>query len=114
MISRTWHGLVPLNKKEAFNKYLNETGVNEAVSIPGNLGAYVHVEEQDQYAHFFLCTVWSSWEDIVKFAGKSPDIAVTYPEDSKYGLISDPIVIHQEVAADTNPFTCSININSPT
>ncbi len=114
MISRTWHGLVPLNKKDAFYKYLNETGVKEAVSIPGNLGAYVHVEDQGQYAHFFLCTVWSSWEDIVKFAGNRPTIAVTYPEDRYYELVSDPIVIHQEVTTDKDPFTCSNNINSQT
>lgn len=104
MISRTWHGMVPIDKKEAFAFYLNETGVKESVAIKGNLGAYVHVAEQEEYAHFFLCTVWSSWEDIILFAGKKPEIAVTYPEDSFYGLVSDPIVIHQEIKTAENPF----------
>ncbi len=104
MISRTWHGLVPLEKKAEFEVYLSETGVKEATLIKGNHGAYVHIEEQEGYAHFFLCTVWDSWEDVVEFAGEKPSIAVTYPEDSKYGLISDPIVIHQQVNTDKNPF----------
>ena len=43
MISRTWHGLVPISKKDAFNEYLYETGV----------------------------TIWSEWDDIKKFAGDS-------------------------------------------
>ncbi len=104
MIARTWHGLVPIAKKDKFSKYLNETGVKEATAIKGNQGAYVHIVEQDQYAHFFLCTIWSSWDDIIKFAGESPNIAVTYPEDSLYELTSDPIVIHLEVTTNKNPF----------
>lgn len=104
MISRTWHGIVPLNMKEKFEIYLNETGVREALAINGNLGAYVKVIDQFEYAHFFLCTIWTSWMDIVQFAGSQPEIAVTYPEDEVYGLISDPIVIHQAVSTAENPF----------
>jgi hypothetical protein len=105
MITRTWHGIVPIEKRNAFNEYLNETGVKESLIINGNLAAYVHIVEQNEYAHFFLCTVWSSWKDILLFAGSEPNIAVTYPEDNAYGLISDPIVIHQEVSTIQNPFT---------
>ncbi|KOS63582.1 hypothetical protein FJQ98_08760 [Lysinibacillus agricola] len=104
MISRTWHGMVPLEKKIDFEAYLHKTGIEESTSLDGNLGAYVKIIEQDHYAHFFLCTVWSSWEAIHLFAGSEPTIAVTYPEDAKYGLISDPIVIHQEVITSDNPF----------
>ncbi len=104
MISRTWHGLVPKDKADGFAAYLNETGVYDARRIPGNAAAYVHRVDQGAYAHFFLCTVWASMEAIKAFAGLSPDIAVTYPEDAAFGLVSDPIVIHQEVAAPSNPF----------
>lgn len=41
---------------------------------------------------------------MIAFAGDNPIIAVTYPEDDKYGLISDPIVIIQEVTDGENPF----------
>lgn len=104
MITRTWHGIVPLSQKNNFALYLQNTGVNDTTSIQGNLGAFVKVVEQKEYAHFFLCTIWDSMEDIMKYAGSDPAIAVTYPDDDFYGLISDPIVIHQKVTGAENPF----------
>lgn len=97
MIVRTWHGAVPLEKAAAFRDYLEQTGVTETKATPGNLGAYVYHETQDQYEHFFLVTYWESYAAVRRFAGQSPHIAVTYPEDSVYSLISDPIVLHHEV-----------------
>ena len=104
MISRTWHGIVSINMKDEFEKYENETGVKETLATKGNLGAYLKIIDQGQYAHFFLCTKWDSMESMIAFAGDNPSIAVTYPEDDKYGLISDPIVIIQEVTDGENPF----------
>jgi len=43
-------------------------------------------------------------DSMLAYAGSDPTIAVTYPEDNTYGLISDPIVIIQEVSDDKNPF----------
>ncbi|WP_339288072.1 hypothetical protein [Paenibacillus sp. FSL E2-0201] len=48
--------------------------------------------------------VWSSWEAVHLFAGSRPIIAVTYPEDDKYGSISHLIVINEEVHFSANPF----------
>jgi heme-degrading monooxygenase HmoA len=104
MISRTWHGAVPIENKEAFLAYEYETGIKDTTSIPGNWGAFLKVVEQDEYAHFFLCTIWEDMESVINFAGSSPKIAVTYPRDRELGLISDPIVILQEVATAKNPF----------
>lgn len=104
MISRTWHGIVPIHMKEAFEKYEYETGVKDALGIRGNQGAYLKIHEQGEYTHFFLCTKWDSMECVIAYAGNSPTIAITYPEDEKYGLISDPIVIMQEVSDSKNPF----------
>lgn len=109
MMSRTWHGAVPEEHEAGFEEYLNLTGVKEAKEIRGNLGVYVEKVLQDGYCHFFLCTIWSSWEDILLYAGEKPHIAITYPNDRQYGLISDPIVAHQEVSSAQNPFVpCGI------
>lgn len=43
-------------------------------------------------------------ERMIAYAGNNPTKALTYPEDEKYGLISDPIVIIQEVTDPNNPF----------
>ena len=105
MISRTWHGAVPIEMKAAFLKYEYETGVKDTKAIKGNRGAYLKVVEQGDYAHFFLCTKWDTMESVKAYAGDNPTIAVTYPEDDQYGLISDPIVLLQEVPDAQNPFT---------
>ena len=99
MILRSWHGAVPLQHGDAFEQYLQTTGVSEASALDGNLGAFVKRIEQDDHVHFFLLTYWNGWDAIHAFAGAEPHIAVTYPQDRKYGLISDPIVLHQEVAS---------------
>jgi len=107
IISRTWHGLVPKNKRDGFQAYLNQTGIKEAIEIDGNRGAYTQIVDQNEYSHFFLCTIWNSWDDIVIYAGNNPHTAITYPEDEEFELISDPIVIHQKVCSCENPFICS-------
>lgn len=104
MISRTWHGIVPIENKNGFEKYEYETGVKDTIALKGNRGAYLKIVEQGEYAHFFLCTKWDSMENMITYSGKHPAVAVTYPEDDKYGLISDPVVVIQEVLDDCNPF----------
>jgi heme-degrading monooxygenase HmoA len=99
MIVRTWHGIVPLAKADGFQKYINQTGVAEAVALPGNLGVYLYTQTQNGYEHFFMVSYWESYEAIKAFAGTDYHIAVTYPEDGRYELISDPIVLHHEVTA---------------
>jgi len=104
VIVRSWHGLVPLQHAEAFAAYLQRTGVSEATALAGNRGAQVTRRSQGAYEHFFLQTYWDNLEAVRAFAGDDYQIAVTYPEDDAYGLISDPIVLHHEVAAvPTNP-----------
>ncbi len=104
MISRTWHGIVPIKYKNEFEKYEYATGVKDALATEGNRGAYLKVVAHGDYAHFFLCTIWDDMSSVTAYAGDNAIIAVTYPEDEKYGLISDPIVIMQEIYNNKNPF----------
>jgi hypothetical protein len=97
MIVRTWHGIVPLDKADGFRVHLLNTGVSEAKALPGNEGAYIYSHPQGEFEHFFMVSYWDNIDSISLFAGSNPNIAVTYPEDSKFCLISDPIVLHHEV-----------------
>lgn len=97
MIVRSWHGIVPIEKTEGFRDYILITGVAEAKATSGNIGAYIYSQPQGRFEHFFMVSYWESIESIRAFAGSDIHIAVTYPEDDKYGLISDPIVLHHEV-----------------
>lgn len=98
MIARSWHGAVPIKKAEAFRHHLLKTGVSEAKATPGNLGAYIYSRPQDDLEHFFMVSYWDNIESIKAFAGLDPHIAVTYPGDEQYGLISDPIVVHHMIS----------------
>ena len=89
MIVRTWHGCVPLQHAEGFARHLERTGVEHAQSIAGNRGALVRQENQGEWAHFFLAT----------FAGEDYHVAVTYPDDDAFELLSDPYVFQHEVEA---------------
>ncbi|VEA65584.1 Uncharacterised protein [Serratia plymuthica] len=97
MIVRTWHGCVPLRHQQGFTDHLTVTGLQHAEATAGNLGAFVRQEVQGQYAHFFLATYWESLAAIKRFAGEDYQVAVTYPDDEAFALISDPYVFHHRV-----------------
>ncbi|KAA8999989.1 hypothetical protein FJU30_11920 [Affinibrenneria salicis] len=98
MIVRTWHGCVPLEHAQGFARHLQRTGVEHARGIPGNRAALVRQELQGEYAHFFLATYWQDLQSVRQFAGEDYHIAVTYPDDEKFALISDPYVFQHEVS----------------
>lgn len=97
MIVRTWHGCVPVEHADGFAAHLQLTGVKHSQGIEGNLGAFVKRETQQDWEHFFLATYWTDIEAVKAFAGDNYHIAVTYPEDEKFCLLSDPYVFQHEV-----------------
>lgn len=98
MIIRTWHGCVPLAQAENFAAHLEVTGVKHARATPGNRGASVKRVTQGEWAHFFLATWWQDIEAVKAFAGSDYHVAVTYPDDEQFGLLSDPYVFQHQVA----------------
>jgi heme-degrading monooxygenase HmoA len=99
MIVRTWHGCVPLKHAENFAKHLDKTGVEHSRSVEGNKGAFVRRETQDGWEHFFLATYWQDLSSVKAFAGENYQVAVTYPDDEAFELLSDPYVFQHEVEA---------------
>lgn len=97
MIVRTWHGCVPTEFADGFAAHLQITGVKHAQGIKGNLGAFVKQETQGEWEHFFLATYWTDLHSVKAFAGEDYHTAVTYPEDDKFFLVSDPYVFQHEV-----------------
>lgn len=97
MIVRTWHGCVPLKHAEGFAKHLEKTGVEHSRSVPGNMSAFVRRETQYDWEHFFLATYWQDLEAVKAFAGENYHVAVTYPDDKVFELLSDPYVFQHQV-----------------
>lgn len=97
MIARTWHGVVPIEKANAYNEYLHETGVPGIRSTPGNHGCYVLRRADGDRAHFLMISLWDSYDTIKAFAGEDIDRAHYYPEDADFLIELEPKVKHYEV-----------------
>lgn len=97
MIVRTWHGCVPVSHATGFAAHLDVTGIQHSQSIPANLGAVVKRVTQGDWEHFFLATYWQDMKAVKAFAGEDYHVAVTYPDDEHFDLLSDPYVFQHEV-----------------
>ena len=95
MILRSWHGSTPAASGKDFERHFRREVLPELQTRSGNLGAFFRRERQGAHDHFFLLTYWDGWASIRAFAGEAPHVAVTYPDDHRFGLISDPVVLHQ-------------------
>jgi len=98
MIARTWHGAVPDAKADAYETYLQLTGIPDYETTPGNRGVFILRRSDGGVTNFLLITLWDSYEAIRAFAGDDPERARYYPEDTDYLLELEPSVIHYEVA----------------
>ena len=96
MIARTWHGVTPASKADAYDAYLQRTGVREYRATPGNLGVYVLRRIEGDRAHFLLVSLWVSYDAIRAFAGTDTERAVYYSEDRDFLLELEPTVTHYE------------------
>ena len=103
MIARTWSGRTDAVNKDAYQSYLDETGVGNMRQTEGNLGVFVLRRVGEKVAEFLLVSLWDSYESIDRFAGPERDKAVYYPEDRRYLLELGPEVAHYEVLAEPDP-----------
>jgi heme-degrading monooxygenase HmoA len=97
MIARTWHGIVPATKADAYHAYLLETGVPDYQTTPGNRGVFVLRRMEEGVAHFLLISLWESMQAIQAFAGEEVERARYYPQDEAFLLDLEPNVLHYEV-----------------
>jgi heme-degrading monooxygenase HmoA len=97
MISRTWKGLVPTSKKQAYLSYIQKTGLDEYGSTQGNLGVYLLLREIGDNTEFHTLTFWDSYASIKKFAGEDYSRAKYYPKDDEYLLEKTEFVEHSSV-----------------
>jgi len=99
MIARIWTGFTHASDQDTYFRYLEETGLKDYASIPGNRGVWVLRRVHEGRAEFTLISLWDSWDAIKAFAGPDYEKSVYYPEDKKFLLELDPNVRHYEVMA---------------
>jgi heme-degrading monooxygenase HmoA len=97
MIARTWHGMTPAAKADAYLDFLKQRALPDYRRIPGNLGAWILRREEGERTHFTTLTFWESREAIAAFAGDDISLAKYYPEDRDFLLEFEPQVQHHEL-----------------
>jgi heme-degrading monooxygenase HmoA len=81
MIARVWQGVVPIEKAEAYSRYLADFGFRDYETYPGNLGSYLLRHSEGSQVHVLLLSFWTSRETIVGYAGADIEQARYYPYD---------------------------------
>jgi len=101
MIARVWHGVVPLAKADAYERYLadSDRGIGDYRRLPGNRGATLMRRDDGDRVHFLLVSLWDSREAIVGYAGDDIDEAQYFPFDRECLIDPEPNVAHYEVVA---------------
>jgi heme-degrading monooxygenase HmoA len=107
VIARVWHGVVPAEKAEGYEKYLaeSERGVRDYQSTPGNRGATLLRRSEGGRVHFLFLSLWESAEAIRRYAGADIDRAQYFPYDLECLIDPEPDVVHYEVVVATGPGT---------
>jgi hypothetical protein len=112
LIVRSWHGIVPQAKAGAYRVYLLQTRVVQIKAIPGNLGVYIYSQPQGNWEHFFMVYYWIDMQSVCAFAGYMPHLSVSYPEDSQFGLIPDPVALHYTVNKIPDDFPIPLTLDN--
>lgn len=104
MIMRRWRGAVRAQDAEAYLAHQADTGIREYRATPGNLGAFVLRRPVGDLVEVVTVSLWGSMDDVRRFAGDHPDVAVFYPGDDDFLVEKDAHVDHHEVVdVDLDP-----------
>jgi quinol monooxygenase YgiN len=103
MIARTWTGEVSAADADAYEAYMNETGVAGYLATPGNRGVYMLRRELGETTEFVMFTVWDSEDAIRAFAGDDIGVARFYPQDDRFLVRRDTFAVHYTVARHAEP-----------
>ncbi len=97
MIARIWKGAVAQADREAYARYVEETGLASYAATAGNLGARLLLREADGRIEVVTFSLWESMDAVRAFAGEDPKRAVFYPDDDRYLVERDLHVTHHDV-----------------
>ena len=96
-IARVWRGVVPIEKAEAYFRYLTDFGFRDYQTYAGNRGIHLLRRTEEARMHFLLLSFWESRQAIVAYAGADIAKAHYYAYDLEC-LIDPPLnVEHYEV-----------------
>ena len=97
MIARLWHGRTLTTRADAYEKYLDETGVKKILATKGNYGVEVLRHADGPKTDFLVISYWESLDAVKRFAGPDYQKAVIMPRDAEFLIEVEPNVAHYEV-----------------
>jgi hypothetical protein len=103
MISRIWHGVVPVSKRDDYLDLMRRIALPEYLTIQGNRGAWCLCRTEGDVTHFEMLTFWDDTDSVKRFAGDDYSMAKYYDFDSGYLIEMEPGVRHYEVHSQISP-----------
>ncbi|WP_258084119.1 antibiotic biosynthesis monooxygenase [Thermococcus thermotolerans] len=97
-VMRLWHGRVPTEKADEYEKSLIERAVLNHGSVKGRLKTYFTRKDEGDAAYFLPVTIWDSMESIKKFAGENLGLTKYYPEDDDFLLEKEKYMQHYMIS----------------
>jgi|GEM_PF-244450 heme-degrading monooxygenase HmoA len=97
LVARLWHGRTLTAKADAYEKYLDETGVKKILATDGNHGVEVLRHADGPKTDFIVISYWESLDAVKRFAGADYQKAVIMPRDAEFLIEVEPGVVHYEV-----------------
>jgi heme-degrading monooxygenase HmoA len=103
MIARMWKGAVKRADGDAYEQYVNDTGIAAYAATAGNRGAWMLRRDRGELTEFLTFSLWDSLDAVKAFAGEDYETAVFYPEDDRFLVERDLKSEHYEVARHADP-----------
>jgi heme-degrading monooxygenase HmoA len=97
MIARIWHGRTLASKADAYEKYLNDSGVAKMRKVQGNLGVEVLRRNQGGMTDFVVISYWTSIDAVKNWAGADYGKTRFLDRDREFLVDPEPEVAHYEV-----------------
>lgn len=101
IILRRWASFIRTRDREAYARYVAETGTADYARTGGNLGYQMLLSDRDDgTTRVETLSWWTSYDAIRAFAGDDFHIARYYPQDDQFLLSKPQHVEHAEVVID--------------
>jgi len=99
-IARMWRGHVRAAQADAYQKHLDEGGIQKIRKIAGNTGVQMFRRDEGETTEFVVISYWKTAADIQNFTGPDWEKVKPLPDDAQWLVGPEATVTHYEVVID--------------
>ena len=93
-IARMWRGHVRASDADAYQKHLDEGGVQKIRKIAGNIGVQMFRRDEGETTEFAVISYWKTAADIKNFTGPEWEKVKPLPDDARWLVGPEATVTH--------------------